>query len=173
MRMYLIGFMGSGKSTYGKQLASNIGYSFVDLDLLFEKEYHTTVFDFFENHSEEEFREKESLLLRQTHLLNNAIISLGGGTPCFQNNMDWILENGICVYLKLSPKALFHRLLNSKKKRPLLKNMSSEDLLRFIEDTLTEREIFYQCAHLTLSAIDLKKNKDNLVQLFLSKEETN
>lgn len=165
--------MGSGKSTYGKQLASSIGYSFVDLDLLFEKEYRTTVFDFFENHSEEEFREKESLLLRQTHLLNNTIISLGGGSPCFQNNMDWILKNGICIYLKLSPKALLHRFLNSKKKRPLLKNIPSEDLLSFIEETLTKREFFYQRAHLTLSAIDLKKNKDNLMQLFLNKGNTN
>lgn len=171
MRIYIIGFMGSGKSTFGKQLATYAGFSFLDLDQQFEKTHNTPILDFFQEHSEDEFREKETALLRQTNSLDRVVISLGGGTPCFHNNMYWLLENGLSIYLKLSPKALQYRLLHSKKKRPLIQEKTPTELLAYIHELLEVRETFYEQAHLTLSGINLKSTPINdTFRMIMNKE---
>lgn len=163
--------MGSGKSTFGRQLATYAGFSFIDLDELFEKTYQISILDFFNAHSEQEFREKETALLRQTNSNQNTVISLGGGTPCYNNNMEWLLENGVCLYLKLSPKALQYRLLHSRKKRPLVINKTPDELLLFISNLLEKREVFYLRSDIILSGIDLKstplKDTYNMILNFL------
>ena len=156
MRIYILGFMGSGKSTFGKQLAHYAKCPFIDLDKHFEKTYHTSILDFFTHHTESEFREKEAALLRASDFPAQAVISLGGGTPCFYDNMDWLLKDGLCVYLKLSPKGLQYRLLHSKKQRPLLQGKSPEELLTYIDTLLQEREKYYEQAHLIIPGIILK-----------------
>jgi shikimate kinase len=147
MRIYLLGFMGSGKTTFGKKLAASIRFSFIDTDACFEKEYQTTIEEFLKTHTEDEFRQLETKILQQTKDIDKVVIALGGGTPCFYDNMNWILENGLCVYLKLSPMALKNRLLNSQKK-----------LLSSIENLLVEREKFYQRAHISIDANNIKSN---------------
>ncbi|HPX59488.1 MAG TPA: shikimate kinase [Bacteroidales bacterium] len=158
MRIYLLGFMGSGKTTFGKKLAASIRFSFIDTDACFEKEYQTTIEEFLKTHTEDEFRQLETKILQQTKDIDKVVIALGGGTPCFYDNMNWILENGLCVYLKLSPMALKNRLLNSQKKRPLLNYSSEEKLLSSIENLLVEREKFYQRAHISIDANNIKSN---------------
>lgn len=150
--------MGCGKTLFGKRLASYSHLDFIDLDVCFEQTYQTTILDFFASHTEAEFREIESTLLRQTIHKNNVVIALGGGTPCFHNNMDWLLEAGLCIYLQLSPKALQNRLLHSKKTRPLLIGKTPDELLAYITSTLAEREKFYNQAHLIMPGISLKAN---------------
>lgn len=158
MRIYIIGFMGSGKTIFGKRLAAYSDFDFLDLDACFEEKYHIDILDFFTSHTEVEFRKIESNLLRQTIYRDRLVISLGGGTPCFHNNMEWLLKAGLCVYLQLSPKALHNSLLHSKKKRPLIIDKSPDELLQYIKITVAEREKFYNQAHLVIPGINLKAN---------------
>ena len=164
MLIYLIGFMGSGKTTAGKKLATQLGYKFVDLDLLIEEKYKITIPDIFDRFDEKAFRIIEHETLQETISFQDTIISTGGGTPCFYNNMEIINANGISVYLKLHPKSIQKRLLESKKKRPLILNKSSDELYEFIQIKLNERELFYQKAKYTIKAENLEIS--DLVKLF-------
>lgn len=164
MLIYLIGFMGSGKTTAGKKLATQLGYKFVDLDLLIEEKYKITIPDIFDRFDEKAFRIIEHETLQETISFQDTIISTGGGTPCFYNNMEIINANGISVYLKLHPKSIQKRLLESKKKRPLILNKTSDELYEFIQIKLNERELFYQKAKYTIKAENLEIS--DLVKLF-------
>ena len=148
MKIYLVGFMGCGKSSTGKRLASLCRLSFVDTDVLFEQKHQCSIFDFYTTHTEEEFRKEEQDILFKTQSLNNSIIATGGGMPCFEKNMEWMLANGVVVYIEMSPAALYARIINSKKKRPLLP--SKETLMEYIKTQLAQREDTYKQAHITL-----------------------
>jgi shikimate kinase len=153
MKIYLIGFMGCGKTTVGKRLAAHCGYSFVDTDNLFEAKHNRSIESYFEQYGEDCFRQEETLLLRETLSLENTVIATGGGTPCFYDNMDWMLSHGVCIYLEMPPKALFNRLKNSKSERPLLQ---SGNLLENIQTLLPKREQFYKRANITVSGLDVE-----------------
>jgi len=157
--------MGSGKSTAGKKLASLLDYTFIDLDKMIENETDRTVPEWF-GIGEDKFREVESLVLRQTADFKKSVIATGGGTPCFHDNMQWMNENGISVYIKMSPGGLFHRLIYSKGNRPLLANKSDVELMEFISDSLKEREYFYSQAHYTFKGenLDVKELMERLRQ---------
>ena len=142
-KLYIIGFMGSGKSTAGKKLAALLGWSFIDLDKKIEEQTGMTISDIFTQHGETYFRNVESAVLRSLITQKNAVISTGGGTPCYGDNMDFMLETGLTLYLKLTPGQLKGRLLNSKGERPLLKNLDKDNLLDFIEEKLSYREKWY------------------------------
>jgi shikimate kinase len=150
MKIYLIGYMGSGKTRFGKSLSVRTGYPFIDLDALFEERYKITVFDFFEKYNEESFRKIERELLLETLTYPDSIIATGGGTPCFFDNMEVIKKNGISIYLKLELIALVNRLASVRKKRPLLKDKSPEELETFIRQQIAEREVFYCQADYTV-----------------------
>jgi shikimate kinase len=141
--VYMIGFMGSGKTTTGKKLASLLGWKFEDLDLLIEGKLQLTIPEIFEVHGEKFFRNLESELLRNLNPGENTIVSTGGGTPCFRDNMDFMNKNGITVYLQLNPGQLKSRLISGREKRPLLKNLDDKGLLDFITVKLAEREGVY------------------------------
>lgn len=143
MRIYLIGFMGAGKTTVAKTLASHLKIPFVDLDAHIEHNLQMPITQIFDIQGETHFRQLETQTLKQLSQQDNIIISTGGGTPCFNQNMDFMLENGLTVYLKLPPKMLLSRLENAKSKRPLLRDKSPEQLLEYIESTLAEREKYY------------------------------
>ena len=143
MKVYLIGYPSCGKTTLGKKVAKKLGYTFVDLDLLFEEMYHTTISDFFEKYGEYAFRINEQKLLHSTSEMENTVIATGGGTPCFFDNMDYINHNGISIYIRKPANFLVDRLRNAKKVRPLFRNISIEDLLIYIETQLAEREPYY------------------------------
>lgn len=152
--IFLIGFMGSGKTTWGKKLANALSLPFIDLDHEIVSEIDMSIPEYFELFGETRFREKErEILLKQRE--KTAIISTGGGTPCFYDNMDWLLENGTVIYLQHSPRSLWNRLSNSDiRKRPSLNGLQGESLLHFIEEKLEERSPYYTRAQIIVDQIN-------------------
>lgn len=146
--------MYSGKSTVGKKLANLMNLNHIDTDKVFESKYNITISSFFEKYGEDLFRELEHKILLETIEEDNIIVSTGGGLPCFHNNIEIIKENGISIYLNMSPISIIHRINNSKKKRPLLQNKSPEELQQYIENLLREREVFYNQANLKIKGED-------------------
>jgi len=156
MKVYLLGYMGAGKSTYGYKLAKNLNIDFIDLDNYIENKYKFTISSFFKVLGEEAFRIIEHFCLKEISDTDNFIVATGGGTPCFFNNMEIIKKSGFSIYLRLTDKQLLNRLINAKKKRPLIKNKTNEELLSFISKTLYTREKFYLQSDAVIDAIDLK-----------------
>jgi shikimate kinase len=157
--IYLIGFMGSGKTTAGKKLASLLGWSFVDLDKKIEEHVRMTIPEIFSKHGEAWFRQAESDILKSLGSESGAVISTGGGAPCHSDNMSYMLDKGLTVYLRLTPQQLVSRLSNAREERPLLKGMKGEELLGFITDKLAEREKWYTQAELIVDGFDLDIDK--------------
>lgn len=155
-KIYLIGFMGVGKSTAGKKLASKLDWQFVDTDAVFEEKYKLRIDAFFEKYGEKLFRKLEHDILKSTFDLNNCVVSTGGGLPCHEDAMRRINENGLSVYLEMDPNAILNRLSYSKQKRPLAMNKSKKELLGFIHDKLKERHPFYSQAKITVPALSIK-----------------
>lgn len=152
MLIFLIGFMGSGKTTLGRPLALRLGYQFLDLDKVIEESEDATVGEIFATRGEEFFRTLERRYLQDIIVHGgNAVVSTGGGTPCFNGNMELMNTNGITVYLKLSPGMLADRLMAAKVCRPLLEGKSPEELLQYIVDTLAMREEHYERANVVVA----------------------
>jgi shikimate kinase len=156
MKIFLIGFMGCGKSSLGKRLANKLKLEFIDLDSEIEKLKLKSVSSIFFEEGEDKFRVYETEQLTKIYTLNNVVISTGGGTPCFNENMDLINKSGISIYIKMSSESLLHRLVNSKKERPLVKRMTYFELKKFISKKLTEREVYYNQANIIVKGEDLK-----------------
>jgi len=156
--VYIIGFMGSGKSTAGRRLASLLGWAFVDLDRKIEEAAGKTIPQIFAEEGEGKFRELESSVLHSFRPGENLIISTGGGSPCHGENMDFMLATGITVYLKMTPAQLTSRLLESTGERPLLKNIPDDKLNEFISKKLASREKWYSKANITIDGKNLDIN---------------
>lgn len=154
MKYYLVGYMYSGKSTFGRKLAAEKGLEFLDLDRAFEERYHYTVQRFFTQFGEKAFRILENEMLRSTVGLDNIVIATGGGTPCHSDNMDFILQNGTAVYLRMSVDALVHRAMASRNPRPMMRGLNEEELRSKIEAQLKEREGFYLRAPIVLDGLN-------------------
>lgn len=151
--VYIVGFMGSGKSTAGRKLALSLGWQFIDLDKKIEESAGKHIPDIFEQDGESRFREIESEVLKKTGSLTETIISTGGGTPCHGDNMDYMLSAGLTIYLKMTPEQLTRRLLDSSGERPLIKNVPDNQLQTFIENMLSAREKWYGKANLIVDGI--------------------
>lgn len=147
--------MGSGKTTAGKRLAHKLGYQFVDLDELIEIKQNKSITQIFDEMGEDAFRTIERKLLHTTFSLENTVISTGGGAPCFFDNMEQMNSNGKTVYIELSPKELAARLSSAKAERPIIKDKSDDELLKFIEKALLHRRLFYSKAKYTVKGIGL------------------
>jgi shikimate kinase len=154
MKIFLIGFMGCGKSTKAKQLAARLNCSVIDLDAVIVEQENKTIAEYFAAHGEDGFRKLESEMLKTYPYPETCVVATGGGLPCFFDNMEWMNANGKTVYLHMEPTALVSRLHN-RQKRPLIANMDDKQLLSFIEKKLTERDPFYTQAHLIINAFDL------------------
>ena len=150
MKYYLVGYMYSGKSTFGRRLAAEKGMGFLDLDRAFEERYHYTVPRFFAQFGEEAFRKLETQMLHDTAALDNVVIATGGGTPCYGDNMDFILANGTAVYLQMSVDDLTRRALRSRNPRPLMQGLTPDEIRAKIERQKNEREGVYVRAHIIL-----------------------
>lgn len=157
-KIYIIGFMGSGKSTAGKKLASLMGWTFVDLDKNIEEFAGKSIPEIFEQDGESSFRQIEAKILRNLNSLNHTVISTGGGTPCYNDNMEYMLGTGLTLYLKLTPGQLKSRLSKSKGERPLIKDLGQGQLLSFIEKKLADRERWYDRSDIIIEGIDLDVN---------------
>lgn len=159
MKIFLIGFMGSGKSTIGRKLAQSLQFDFVDLDKLIETNAGMSIAAYFKEHGEEQFRELERNVLQQTAYRENTVIATGGGAPCYYNSLDWMKSQGKVVYISMDPKALADRLKHSKTERPLIKDFSFEELVDFISVKLASRDVYYKKADFIVSGIDLTAEK--------------
>lgn len=163
MIIFLVGFMGSGKSTVGQGLARRLGYSFIDMDARIEGEHGMTINEIFEKLGEKAFRKMESNLLKEMVSLQETVISTGGGLPCTGNNMDLINRKGVSIYLRMEPEALLNRLSRGKSRRPLIRHLSRQELETFIREKLGEREPVYLRAHHTISGLNF--NMDELLEI--------
>lgn len=146
--IFIIGFTGVGKTTYGRKLAEALQVPFYDLDEVIERSEHQTIAEIFSKKGENYFRELEAKTLREIPTNKFAIVACGGGTPCFHNNLDYLKEKGTVVYLRKSPEEIYQQLSQTEiEKRPLLRGKSPQEILEWIRETLAKREVFYLKAH--------------------------
>lgn len=153
-RIYLIGFMGSGKSTYGKSIARMMDYAFIDMDDWIESRAGMRIPDIFSQHGEDRFRELETEAIAELSKTERTVIATGGGAPCFGNNMEIMKESGLTVYLKLSPEALVHRLKGARDERPLLARKTEKEMLETIRELLARREPYYNQADMIIDGLE-------------------
>ncbi len=150
MRIFLIGFMGSGKSFLGKIWAEENNLLFYDLDKLIEEAEQDTIANIFSIKGESYFREKEAMILKKTISLENSIIACGGGTACFYDNMQWMNKNGTTVFLNQTIDYLVQHLMKDKNHRPLIASLNENDLRKYIHTKLEERLPFYNQSEIIL-----------------------
>jgi shikimate kinase len=152
MVVYLIGFMGCGKTTVGKYLSKQLGYEFIDLDKKFETLEKIKIYKFFELQGEEKFRLIEQKILTSIDTSKNTIVATGGGTPCYFDNMEFMRQTGITVYLQIQPELISKRLKNSHIIRPKIKNKNNEEIIDWVSKLLDERKSVYEKAHIIIDA---------------------
>ncbi len=148
-RIIFIGYMGSGKTTVGKAISKATGMPFYDLDWYIETRMRKTVAQIFAERGEEGFRQIEQNMLHEVAEFEDVIISCGGGTPCFFDNMEYLNNQGQTVYLKATPEVLQQHLLMGKGDRPLIKDKTPDELLTYIREHLQTREPYYSQARYT------------------------
>ncbi|GHV72214.1 shikimate kinase [Bacteroidia bacterium] len=144
--------MFSGKTILGKRLAHQLAYDFLDTDKYIETECRCTIMEFFQQHGEAAFRLKERQLLERLKDIDHTVIATGGGLPCYGDAMNWIVSHGVSVYLKADVETLYNRFKNAAAQRPLLNGLSDEAVLQKIQTHLTEREIYYNRATITIDS---------------------
>jgi len=154
-RVYVIGFMGSGKSTASRKLASALGWNFMDLDKVIELNAGKSIKDIFSVSGEDHFRKLEEKTLFNLKTSSDTIISTGGGTPCYGSNMDFMIKTGIVVYLRMTPAQLKSRLEGKAASRPLIRDISNAGLLQYITNKLSEREKYYLRASIIVDSMNL------------------
>jgi shikimate kinase len=155
MNIFLVGYMGSGKTTLGKQLAQALDYSFVDQDSVIEEKMGMTIADIFSLMGEPKFREIEHQTLADLSNGDNMVVATGGGAPCYFDNMELMNKGGVSIYLKVSTQTLFQRLRLAHLKRPLIRNKSDKELVAFIDSKMIEREPFYSKSTITIQSDDI------------------
>ncbi len=169
MVIYLIGYMFSGKSTVGRRLAQRLGYTFVDLDEMFEERYRINISQFFRRYDEAAFRLIEHRLLLETAERDNLVVACGGGTPCFHNNMQFIKEHGRSIYLQLSVDEVLtrYRASSRKQQRPLLATLPPEKQHDHIANLLNQRLPYYNQADIVVNGYN--DSPDTLVETILAR----
>jgi len=168
MTLILVGYMGSGKSVIGKELAKILDYNYIDFDNFIELKENMPIKTIFESKGEIYFRKAESKYLSEVIHLEKTIISLGGGTPCYGNNMKQILDVGTAqsIYLKANIPTLSNRLFDERSMRPLIAHLSTNDELNeFIGKHIFERAPFYEQSHLSIKTDD--KSVDEVIETIL------
>ena len=158
-RIFLIGYMGAGKTTLGRAYSKDQGLTFIDLDWYIEERFHKTVQQIFAERGEEGFREIERRMLHEVADFEDVVIAAGGGTPCFFDNMDFMNEHGVTVLLQAQTSTLFNRLKVAKSQRPLLADKSDDELMTFIMTGLQKRQVFYSKAQYVFASDELESQK--------------
>jgi shikimate kinase len=158
MLIFLIGFMGAGKSHWGKIWSAECGWPFYDLDALIEGKTQQSIPAIFEEKGEPYFRQMEASVLRGLPVHKKGIVACGGGTPCFHDNIIWMNDNGVTVYLSATRETLANNILKDKAKRPMLKHTGNDQLLSFIEKKLAERKGYYESARMELPVTSLNNH---------------
>lgn len=150
MLVFLVGFMGAGKTTAGKLVSSKTGFSYIDLDDAVELKAGKSITTIFKDDGQEVFRQLESETLRELVDQTKTVVAVGGGCPCINDNMEWMLNNGVVIFLKAHHGTLFHRLMPTKKNRPLIAALTDVQLMEYILNQLPVREKFYSQAPYTI-----------------------
>lgn len=163
--IFLIGYMGSGKTTVGQNIARIMHLEFIDLDEYIEKKNGKTIPEIFAESGEEVFRELERVALHEVAAMSNCVIATGGGSPCFFNNMELMKASGTTIYLEVGEEELAHRLFYKGNKRPLVQGRDKDDLRNYIHNTLVQRNVYYRKAALTMLADDTNATIGRLIQL--------
>jgi shikimate kinase len=163
MRVYLVGYMGSGKSTVGRRLAHLTGWLFIDLDKYIEERYCRSVPQIFAIEGEAAFRVKEQKALEEVSEFDNVIVATGGGAPCFFDNMSLMNRTGTTLFLDVAPQVLAGRLAVSKTERPLIKGKTRQELIDFIIRNLEIRRPFYELAHHRITGTEM--NAEAILQM--------
>lgn len=159
MKIFLVGFMGCGKTTIGRKLASKLGWAFIDLDAAIEENTGRSIPDYFKEQGEPAFRKKESEILKGLDYPENAVVATGGGAPCYFDNMEWMKKQGVTVYISLTPASLALRLERAEGERPVLQSFKGAALVGFIAGKLSERLTYYEQADIILKGNGLTANK--------------
>lgn len=169
--IFLIGYMGCGKSTLGRAVSRASGIRFIDLDNYIEGRYHRTVKEIFAEKGEDGFRDVERRMLHEVADFENVIVACGGGTPCFFDNMEYMNEHGTSVFLDTPIEKLHSRLMKGRHKRPLIADKNDEELRQFIIEALSKRMEYYSKAKVIFSSDLLETTSEitQTVKLFLER----
>lgn len=159
MTLFIIGYMASGKTTFGRALARQTGLQHIDLDFYIEQRFHSTVREIFAQKGEAEFRRIESAMLREVGEMSDVVISCGGGTPCNGDNMDYMNSRGVTVCLQASDDLIADRILQAGNKRPLMAGKSKEEVLRTLREHMEVRKPFYDRASVIISGDKLENKR--------------
>ncbi len=155
MKIVFVGYMASGKSAVAKAVSKELNLDLVDLDTYIETKEQLSIPQIFEKHGEIYFRKKETFYLKELlQRTDSFILSVGGGTPCFGDNMNSILENAVSLYLRATVQTIFNRVIHEKAQRPLVASIADENLQEFIAKHLFERTPFYDRANHIVSVND-------------------
>lgn len=169
MAIFVIGYMACGKTTFGRALARELGMEFIDMDFRIEQRFHTTIMDIFRQKGEESFRRMETAMLHEIGEIENCVISCGGGTPCFNGNMDYMLSVGPVIWLKASPERIVERLQINRSRRPLMREVEESELLEKVRTGLAEREPWYKRAniHFNSDRLENRRQISNTIEEFI------
>lgn len=154
--IFIMGYMASGKTTFGRALAKALGWEFIDLDFYIEQRFRKSVREIFAAEGEEGFRRKEKAMLREAGEFENVVVSCGGGTPCFFDNMDFMLSRGETVMLDTDTECLVRRLVANNSRRPLMAGKSEDEIRRDVQKGLDSRLPFYSRANIRFSGNQLE-----------------
>lgn len=163
-KIFLIGYMGSGKTTIGKHLAARLKLPFIDVDTFIENRFRKTIAQLFEERGEEQFRLIEQNIIKELVDFEDVVISTGGGLPCFFDNMELMNRSGQTVYLRTGNDELAARLNQCKQSRPLIKEKSPEEIKRFVEENMTKRKPFYEQASVSID-VDILTTEEDIARL--------
>ena len=161
-KIYLVGYMGAGKTTAARRIANRLGWEVADTDALFEEKYRISVDDFFKKYDEQLYRKLESEILKNTESLDNTVVSTGGGTACYFDNMEWMNRHGLTVFMRISPEAAVDRVIHSRHKRPLASGKSEAELMEYVRWHYASRLPYYEQAQLTVKSENF--NIEDLVE---------
>ncbi len=155
MRIFLLGFMGCGKTTIGKKVANKLQIHFIDMDDYIVKKEKNSINEIFARYGEEVFRQKEQEALHDMFNINNVLVATGGGAPCFFDNILQLNKHGKAFYLKVSPQVLSKRLWSIKAERPLIKDKTPDELNAYVAKTIAYREQFYNQAQYIIDTSEM------------------
>lgn len=158
--IFLIGYMGCGKSTMGRAVSALTGVPFIDLDNYIEQRFHLTVKEIFAQRGEDGFRDVERRMLQEVADFEDVIVACGGGTPCFFDNMEYMNTHGTTVFLNTPIDRLHSRLMRGRHKRPLIADKDDEDLMTFIKEALAKRMDHYSKAQISFSSERLENKSE-------------
>lgn len=164
MKIFLIGFMGSGKTHWGRLLSEKLGLRFFDLDEHISEQAGKSITEIFTTEGEEQFRlqEKEAMhIITESH--DNFVMATGGGAPCYFNNIEYMNQSGITVWLNTPLHIIFKRLVKEKEKRPLIKELTDEQLDSYISKKFADRRIYYEQANI-IAEEDEPEFLDKIIQ---------